>query len=85
MEHKHGAVIPEGRILIDIKKNFTYRESGIEGIILASRLTGLSPNLKSRYTPGTLISNYEVYEALQRVSPYPSGSGMQSGRERSWT
>jgi DNA polymerase I len=65
VEHKHGAVIPEGRILIDTVNSFTYRESGIEGVILASRLTGLSPNLTSRFTPGTLISNYEVYEALE--------------------
>ena len=71
MEHKHGAVIPEGRILIDTENSSTYRESGIEGIILASRLTGLSPNLTSRFTPGTLISNYEVYEALRRGIAVP--------------
>jgi len=71
VEHKHGAVIPEGRILIDTENSFTYRESGITGVILASRLTGLSPNLTSRYTPGTLISNYEVYEALQRGIAVP--------------
>jgi DNA polymerase I len=71
VEHKHGAVIPEGRILIDPENSFTYRESGIEGIILASRLTGLSPNLTSRFTPGTLISNYEVYEALRRGIAVP--------------
>ncbi|MDF0590433.1 type B DNA-directed DNA polymerase [Candidatus Methanocrinis natronophilus] len=71
VEHKTGAVIPEGRILIDTENSFTYRESGIEGIILASRLTGLSPNLTSRFTPGTLISNYEVYEALRRGIAVP--------------
>jgi DNA polymerase I len=71
VEYKHGAVIPEGRILIDTENSFNYRESGIEGIILASRLTGLSPNLTSRYTPGTLISNYEVYEALQKGIAVP--------------
>ncbi|KUK43478.1 MAG: DNA polymerase B [Methanothrix harundinacea] len=71
MEHKHGAVIPEGRILIDTENSFIYRESGIAGIILASRLTGLSPNLTSRFTPGTLISNYEVYEALKRGIAVP--------------
>ena len=66
-----GAAIPEGRILIDTENSFTYRESGIEGVILASRLTGLSPNLTSRFTPGTLISNYEVYEALERGIAVP--------------
>lgn len=71
MEHKHGAAIPEGRILIDTENSFTYRESGIEGIILASRLTGLSPNLTARFTPGTLVSSYEVYEALRRGIAVP--------------
>jgi DNA polymerase I len=71
VEHKHGAMIPEGRILIDTENSFTYRESGIAGVILASRLTGLSPNLTSRFTPGTLISNYEVYEALKRGIAVP--------------
>jgi len=71
VEHRHGASIPEGRILIDTENSFTYREGGIGGVILASRLTGLSPNLTSRFTPGTLISNYEVYEALRRGIAVP--------------
>ncbi|MCP1391517.1 MAG: type B DNA-directed DNA polymerase [Methanothrix harundinacea] len=71
VEHKYGAVIPEGRILIDTINSFTYRESGIGGVILASRLTGLPPNLTSRFTPGTLISNYEVYEALKQGIAVP--------------
>jgi DNA polymerase I len=71
VEHKHGAVIPEGRILIDTENSFTYREGGIGGVILASRLSGLSPNLTSRFTPGTLISNYEVYEAIRRGIAVP--------------
>jgi len=33
---------------------------------MASRLSSLSPNLTSRFTPGTLISSYEVFEALRR-------------------
>jgi DNA polymerase I len=71
MEHKHGAVIPEGRIIIDTENSFIYREGGVEGVVLASRLTGLSPNLTSRFTPGTLVSNYEVYEALRRGIAVP--------------
>jgi DNA polymerase I len=66
VKHKDGALFPEGRILIDTSKSFVYRESGLKGVLLASRLTGLSPNLTSRFTPGTLISSYEVYEALRR-------------------
>ena len=38
---------------------------------MASRLSGLSPNLTSRFTPGTLISSYEVLEALRRGVAIP--------------
>lgn len=71
VKHKDGALIPEGRVLIDMAKSFVYRESGLKGVLLASRLTGLSPNLTSRFTPGTLISSYEVYEALRRGIAVP--------------
>jgi DNA polymerase I len=71
VKHKDGALIPEGRILIDTAKSFVYGEGGLKGVLLASRLTGLSPNLTSRFTPGTLISSYEVYEALRRGIAVP--------------
>lgn len=71
VKHKDDALIPEGRVLIDTVKSFVYRESGLKGVLLASRLTGLSPNLTSRFTPGTLISSYEVYEALRRGIAVP--------------
>ncbi|KUG19121.1 MAG: type B DNA-directed DNA polymerase [Methanomicrobiaceae archaeon] len=71
MEHRSAALLPEGRILIDTEQSFTYREGGLPGVLLASRLTGLSPNLTSRFTPGTLISAYEVYEALTRGIAVP--------------
>ena len=35
------------------------------------RSNGLPPNLTSRFTPGTLISSYEVYEALRRGVAVP--------------
>jgi DNA polymerase I len=62
--HRQSALIPEGRILIDTKRSFTYKEGGLPGILIASRLTGLPPNLTARFTPGTLISAYEVYQAI---------------------
>lgn len=71
MEHRLGAMMPEGRIIIDTRQSFMYREGDIRGIFLASRLTGLSPNLTCRLTPGTLISSYEVYEALARSIAVP--------------
>ncbi|MDD1730343.1 MAG: type B DNA-directed DNA polymerase [Methanospirillum sp.] len=71
MEHRLGAMIPEGRIIIDTRQSFMHREGNIRGILLASRLTGLSPNLTCRLTPGTLVSSYEVYEALARNIAVP--------------
>jgi len=58
-------------VLIDTTKSFVYAESGLKGVLMASRLTGLSPNLTSRFTPGTLISSFEVYEALRRGVAVP--------------
>lgn len=69
--HKEGALIPEGRVLIDTARSFIYREGGLKGVLMASRLSGLSPNLTSRFTPGTLISSYEVFEALRRGVAVP--------------
>ncbi len=71
MEHREGAVIPFGRILIDTKQSFVFREGGLAGVLIGARLSGLSPNLVSRFTPGTLISSYEVYEALRRGIAVP--------------
>lgn len=65
MEHKEAALIPDGRILIDTEQSFVYNEGGLSGVLMASRLSGLSPNLSARFTPGTLISSYEVYEAIK--------------------
>jgi DNA polymerase I len=70
-EYRAGSLIPDGRILIDTSQSFHYRESGLPGIILGARLTGLSPNLTARFTSGTLISAYEVYEAIRRGIAVP--------------
>ncbi|MEM4265294.1 MAG: type B DNA-directed DNA polymerase [Thermoplasmata archaeon] len=71
MMHRTSALVPEGRILIDTSESFSYIEGGLRGVLLASRLTGLSPNLTSRFTPGTLISSYEAYEAIRRGLAVP--------------
>jgi DNA polymerase I len=71
MEHKESALIPDGRILIDTEQSFVYQEGGLEGVLMAARLSGLSPNLASRFTPGTLISSYEVYEAVKQGIAVP--------------
>jgi DNA polymerase I len=70
-EYRAGSLIPDGRILIDTTQSFHYRESGLAGIVLGARLTGLSPNLAGRFTSGTLISAYEVYEAVREGIAVP--------------
>lgn len=64
-EYREGALIPDGRVLIDTTQSFNYREGGLFGVFFASRLTGLCPNLAARFTSGTLISTYEIYEAVR--------------------
>ncbi len=71
MEHKVPALIPDGRILIDTEQSFVYQEGGLGGVFMAARLSGLSPNLASRFTPGTLISSYEVCEAVKQGIAVP--------------
>ena len=71
MEHKASALIPDGRILIDTEQSFVFKEGGLDGVLMAARISGLSPNLVSRFTPGTLISSYEVYEAVKRGIAVP--------------
>jgi len=71
MEHKESALIPDGRILIDTEQSFVYQEGGLDGVLMAARLSGLSPNLSSRFTPGTLISSYEIYDAVKQGIAVP--------------
>jgi DNA polymerase I len=71
MEYREGSLIPDGRVLIDTNQSFNYREGGLAGVLLASRLTGIPPNLSARLTAGTLISAYEVYEAVRRGISVP--------------
>ncbi|MGD0954627.1 MAG: hypothetical protein ABR985_19950 [Methanotrichaceae archaeon] len=44
VNHKDGALIPEGRVLIDTTKSFVYTEGGLKGVLMPpgyqdSRLT----------------------------------------------
>jgi DNA polymerase I len=71
VEYKTAACVPDGRILVDTANSFVYREGGLPGVLLAARLTGLAPSMAAHVTPGTLISAYEVYEALRRGIAVP--------------
>ena len=71
MYHRPKAMVPAGRLLIDTEQSFTYREGGLPGVLVAARITGLSPNRTARFTPGTLVSAFEVYTALSRGIAVP--------------
>ncbi|MCX6694228.1 MAG: type B DNA-directed DNA polymerase [Methanomicrobiales archaeon] len=73
--HRGGALIPEGRVVIDTTQSFNYREGGLTGVILASRLTGIPPNLAARFSAGTLISSYEVAMAIRSGIAVPFRKG----------
>ena len=66
MEHKGTALVPDGRILVDTEQSFVYHTGGLSGVLLSARLSGIPPGPASRLTPGTLISSYEVREALRQ-------------------
>ncbi len=70
-EFRAGALIPDGRLLIDTCGSFHYRESRLSGILLGARLSCLPPNLVARFSSGSLISSYEVYEAKRRGIAVP--------------
>jgi len=71
MYHRPKAMVPAGRLLIDTGQSFVHREGGLQGVLIAARITGLSPNRTARFTPGTLVSAFEVYTALSRGIAIP--------------
>ena len=71
VNYRAGAIVLRGRVLIDSMGSYNYHEGGLMGVLMASRLTGLSANLTSRFTPGTLVSSYENYEAVRRGIAVP--------------
>jgi len=71
VHYRGRALLPQGRVLIDTAQSFVFNEGGLDGIFLASRLTGMPPNFVARHTPGTLVSAYEAYEAVSRGIAVP--------------
>ena len=44
VNHKDGALIPGGRVLIDTAKSFVYNEGGLKGVLMAPRLSSKRDN-----------------------------------------
>ena len=45
VNHKDGALIPEGRVLIDTAKSFVYTEDGLKGVL---EMTSVSQSPRDR-------------------------------------
>jgi hypothetical protein len=58
-------------VLIDTAKSFVHAESELKGVLMAISCLDFSPNLTSCFTPETLISSYEVFEAMRRGVAVP--------------
>jgi DNA polymerase I len=52
VNHKDGAMIPEGRVLVDTAKSFVYTDGGLKGVLMAFKLSGLSQYLTFCPTSG---------------------------------
>ena len=59
-----------GRFHFDTS-GFMYRECGVEGILMLSRLTGLPPQKVARLSPGASITNLYVSTAYRMGYPIP--------------
>ncbi len=53
-------MIPEGGVLIDTAKSFVYTEGGLKGVLMASRLSGLSPYLTFRPHLWVVLSSFVI-------------------------
>jgi DNA polymerase I len=71
VNHKDGALIQDGRVLVDTVKSFVYTEDGLKGVLMASRLSEPSQNLAFRFTSRRSSPLYEVYEVLRRGVAVP--------------
>lgn len=56
----------KGRIHIDTKSSFHFKEGGLPGLIELSRMSRIPVQQLSRLSPGTAISSMQLYEAHRR-------------------
>lgn len=64
--YKPPQYLLKGRIHIDTKSSFHYREGGLDGLIELSRMSRIPVQRLSRLSPGTAISSMQLYEAYRR-------------------
>lgn len=64
--YKPPQYVLKGRIHIDTKSSFHYKEGGLDGLIELSRMSRIPVQRLSRLSPGTAISSMQLYEAYRR-------------------
>ncbi|KYK35349.1 MAG: hypothetical protein HXS46_06915 [Theionarchaea archaeon] len=64
--YKPPQYLLKGRMHIDTKSSFLFKEGGLDGLIELSRMSRLPVQRLSRLSPGTAISSMQLYEAYRR-------------------
>lgn len=64
--YKPPQYLLKGRMHIDTKSSFHFREGGLTGLVELSRMSRIPVQRLSRLSPGTAISSMQLYEAYRR-------------------
>jgi DNA polymerase-2 len=64
--YKPPQYLLKGRMHIDTKSSFHFKEGGLDGLIELSRMSRIPVQRLSRLSPGTAISSMQLYEAYRR-------------------
>ena len=64
--YKPPQYLLKGRMHIDKRSSFHYKEGGLEGLIELARMSRIPVQRLSRLSPGTAISSMQLYEAYKR-------------------
>lgn len=73
-----------GRLHIDQKNSFFFRESGLAGILFLARLTKLPVQTVARATPGTAITSMQLDQAVQGGILIPWKKGKPETFKTAW-
>ena len=73
-----------GRLHVDQKNSFFYRESGLEGILFLSRLTKIPVQTVARATPGTAITSMQLDHAVHKGILIPWKKGRPETFKTAW-
>jgi DNA polymerase elongation subunit (family B) len=69
--YKPSQYLFKGRMHIDTRSSFQFREGGLDGLIELARMSRIPVQRLSRLSSGTAISSMQLYEAFKRDVPIP--------------